>query len=79
MLIGATLALDGKIPLGAAERAHRTALSVGLRVSGLVGSGLGGWSLTQGTKATDGPVLGLNGAFVALAVGIAGFPRRHRF
>lgn len=79
LLIGATLALDGRLALGSAEASHRNFVSIGIRVSGLVGSGLGGWTLSHGTNATDGPVLGLNGGFVALAVGFVVRPQRVRF
>jgi len=78
LLIGATLALDARLPLGTAARAQRSFLSIGLRVSGLVGSGLGGWTLSHGADATNGPVLGLNGGFVAIAVGF-GSHQRHDF
>lgn len=76
LLIGATLALDGRIPLGSADRPRRSFVSIGVRVSGLVGSGLGGWTLSHGADATDGPVLGLNGGFVALAIGFGSSSRR---
>lgn len=76
LLVGATLAVDGRIPLGSSSRIRKSFIAIGLRVSGLSGPALGGWTLAQGSNATHGPALGLNGGFVALAIGFGGYPRR---
>jgi hypothetical protein len=76
VLVAGTFAFDGRIPLGGTERGRRRFVALGLRLGMLAGPPIGGWGLSGGANASHGPALGLNGGFLALAVGFGGEPRR---
>ncbi len=72
VLVGLTLALDGRIPTGEVRRGRRSYVTVGLRIAGLYGPSIGGWSISQGSDATAAPSVGLSGGYAALAIGFGG-------
>lgn len=74
VLVGATLGLDGRIPIGAPDRGRQPFCAIGLRVGGMYGPPLGDWSLDDGTRSAGGPDLGLLGGYVALAIGFGARP-----
>lgn len=41
-------------------------------VPGLYGPPIGGWDVSEGDEATDGPRTGLTGGYAALAIGFGG-------
>jgi hypothetical protein len=75
LLVGLTLGLDGRVPIGELdEQGRRGFFTLGARVGGLYGPALGGWSLPEAANATRGPNLGLTGAYAMLALGFGGGP-----
>lgn len=74
VLVGATLGLDGRVPIGKPERGRQPFCTLGLRVSGLYGPAMGDWSLPQGAAAKGGPDVGLAGGYVALTFGFGATP-----
>jgi hypothetical protein len=74
VLVGATLGLDVRIPLGRAERGHQGFFTVGLRVGGLYGPAIGKLSLAEADEVSGAPDVGLAGGFAVLALGFGGRP-----
>ena len=72
LLVGLTLGIDGRVPIGKVERGRRGFFTIGLRVAGLWGPPIGGWDLAGGDNATAGPNTGLTGGYAALAIGFGG-------
>lgn len=68
-----TLGFDGRVPVGPVKRGRRGFFTLGVRVSGLYGPALGGFSLSPGDgDVSSGPDDGLVGGFAALAIGFGG-------
>lgn len=78
LLVGLTLDLDFRVPTGDVEHGRRGFFTLGARVAGLYGPPLGGWDISEGDKATDGPRTGLTGGYAALAIGFGGGSMRAR-
>lgn len=74
LLVGATLGIDGRVSMGRAERGRRGFFTFGLRVGGLFGPAIGGFSLSEGDEVSGGPNVGLTGAYAALVLGFGGGP-----
>jgi hypothetical protein len=74
VLVGLTLGIDGRVPIGKPERGKRGFFTLGARVGGLFGPALGDWSATDGTEVTAGPDTGLAGLYGLLALGFGGGP-----
>jgi hypothetical protein len=74
VLVGATLGIDGRVALGGAERGHQGFFTFGLRIGGLYGPAIGHFSLADGEEVSDGPNVGLTGAYAVLALGFGGRP-----
>ena len=72
VLVGLTLGLDGRVPMGAVKRGRRGFFTIGVRVGGLYGPMIGSWGLAEGANATGAPTLGLTGGYAALAIGFGG-------
>jgi hypothetical protein len=73
LLTGLTLGIDGRVPVGEPDAKGRHGFfTLGARLGVLYGPPLGGWSLAQEGKATDGPGAGLAGVYAALALGFGG-------
>jgi hypothetical protein len=72
LLVGLTLGVDGRVPIGPVERGRQGFFTLGARLGALYGPPLGGWGLDEGGDATSGPGRGLIGAYGALAVGFGG-------
>lgn len=73
MLAGLTLAIEGRIPVGPAERGRQGFFSLGLRAGGLYGPPLGTWSLADGSDATAGPDTRMAGVYSLLTLGFGGW------
>jgi hypothetical protein len=72
LLLGLTLGIDFRVPTGGVERGRRGFFTLGARVAGLYGPPIGGWDVSEGDEATDGPRTGLTGGYAALAIGFGG-------
>lgn len=72
LLVGLTLGIDGRVPIGRAERGRRGFFTLGARLGALYGLPTGGWSLPEGTRASAGPTGALTGAYAAQAVSFGG-------
>ncbi|HEX2679035.1 MAG TPA: hypothetical protein VHM19_20435 [Polyangiales bacterium] len=74
VLTAVTIGLDGRVPLGKAEKGREGFFTMGLRIGGLYGPTVGEWSLPQGADATGGPDAALAGVYAALSIGFGGAP-----
>jgi hypothetical protein len=72
-LAGLSLAIEGRIPVGPAERGRQGFFSLGVRAGGLYGPPLGTWSLTDGSDATAGPDTRMAGLYSVLTLGFGGW------
>jgi hypothetical protein len=74
LLLGLTLAIDGRVPLGDAKDGRRGFFTLGLRVGGLYGPPMGDWHASDGTEVSAGPDTGLAGGYAGLAIGFGSRP-----
>ena len=72
VLVGLTLGIDGRIPIGQVEHGRRGFFTLGVRAGGMYGPALGTWGFPGGADAKGGPSIGLNGGWAALAIGFGG-------
>jgi len=72
LLVGLTLGVDGRVPMGPVEQGRRGFFTLGGRIGGLYGPPIGSWGISEGGDATGGPGPGLVGAYAALAIGFGG-------
>lgn len=73
-LVGATLGIDGRFPLGEAKQGHQGFFTIGLRVGGLYGPPIGSFGLADSGDVSGGPDVGLSGGYAVLALGFGGAP-----
>jgi hypothetical protein len=74
LLVGLTLGIDGRIPVGEPQDGNRGFFTLGARLGGVFGPALGGWSAIDGTDVTAGPDTGLAGVYGLVAIGFGGGP-----
>lgn len=72
LLVGLTVGVDGRVPMGPLEQGRRGFFTLGGRIGGLYGPPIGSWGISEGGDATGGPGPGLVGAYAALAIGFGG-------
>lgn len=71
LLVGLTLGLDGRVPIGKPDKGRRGFFTLGARAGALYGPPLGGWSLPY-EDVRGGPSSKLLGVYAALAIGFGG-------
>jgi hypothetical protein len=67
-----TLAFDGRVAVGSAERGRQGYFTLGARVGGMYGPPMGEWSLSTDRSATSAPSQSLLGAYTGVAIGFGG-------
>jgi hypothetical protein len=72
LLVGATLGVDGRVPIGKVRHGKRSFLTLGARVGALYGPTFGQWGVSDGSEADGGPSLSLTGGFAAVVLGFGG-------
>lgn len=72
VLMGITIGIDGRVPIGQPEHGRRGFFTLGARIGALYGPSLGDFSSSGGAQATNGPTTGLAGVYGALAIGFGG-------
>ena len=75
LLVGATLGLDARVPLGRPDKGRRGFFTLGARLGALFGPPFGAWSLPN-ADVRGGPSTQLVGAHAMLALGFGGGPAR---
>ncbi len=75
LLVGATIGLDGRVPIGRPDKGRRGFFTLGARVGALFGPPIGSWSLPN-ADVRGGPSTQLLGAHATLALGFGGGPER---